>query len=761
QAVVFDKEEVVTSGKAGISQSEDSQGSTRVPGSAKTGTQAETGRDLETEGGKPEVEPVKGLTDVKKAKTGEPFKAIMYNASGRTDNSVYGSVNYPVMGKGKYYAFNAKKASTYGPNVVEEVIELKNPLIIRDDVDWRRLTTSAGWEYSNPVGQDRDKIIADIDKLQGIARESGHDGIVVTFEKDKYGDINDLTNNSIKTLRSVLGHDQAVVFDKEEVVTSGKAGISQSEDSQDGAKVPRRTEADAQADEGRNLEPEGAEQEVEPKLLDHTGVLKSDREEIQKAIDVIREYNPELLEVTETTKTDTRERPGEFGMITEEYQLTTRTFPASDILSTFSTHLKYGFDGAIETLKENLRLDFPQYSAEHIQAAGDLSDYDLTIQKATTKNGNPVWELKGVKKDDTDMINVMKRFRARWWKPTETWSFYGEEDPTPKILAEIEKVKPKKSKPAETKPTGDSKPINKGKYGVGDRVSYYGHTGTVLNDLDDSIEILMDPNALGIETHSFVNKDSKDLSLIKPKSPDRAPETKPAQEAKPEIKTPTPDTTDKYMGFKENDRVKFTLKGKEFTGTIKRLDDYSNISSNLGMVADVDVDQIEHAGGVPIGRREIVRLDTLSKLKEAANAPSNTEETPDKITQFTPVSELEELAKITNDNRVKIGEIIGQSKGVRQIVENINKNTFDGWRNNLMKERRIKKAINDVVQDTSKTEQIFDLIAGEYDLINGVAKETASTRELDNRMMNLVKNDDFVKNMVINDSTDKQNGIIE
>ena len=87
-------------------------------------------------------------------------------------------------------------------------------------------------------------------------------------------------------------------------------------------------------------------------------------------------------------------------MITEEYQLTTRTFPASDILSTFSTHLKYGFDGAIETLKENLRLDFPQYSAEHIQAAGDLSDYDLTIQKATTKNGNPVWELKGVKKDD-------------------------------------------------------------------------------------------------------------------------------------------------------------------------------------------------------------------------------------------------------------------------------------------------------------------------------------------------------------------------
>ena len=41
------------------------------------------------------------------------------------------------------------------------------------------------------------------------------------------------------------------------------------------------------------------------------------------------------------------------------------------------------------------------------------------------------------------------------------------------------------------------------------------------------------------------------------------------------------------------------------------------------------------------------------------------------------------------------------------------------------------------------------------------SKETASTRELDNRMMNLVKNDDFVKNMVINGSTDKQNGIME
>ena len=44
-----------TSGETGVSQSEDSKDSTRVPESAKTGTQAETGRNLETEGTRKEV----------------------------------------------------------------------------------------------------------------------------------------------------------------------------------------------------------------------------------------------------------------------------------------------------------------------------------------------------------------------------------------------------------------------------------------------------------------------------------------------------------------------------------------------------------------------------------------------------------------------------------------------------------------------------------------------------------------------------------
>ena len=261
-------------------------------------------------------------------------------------------------------------------------------------------------------------------------------------------------------------------------------------------------------------------------------------------------------------------------------------------------------------MKENLRLDFPQYSAEHIQAAGDLSDYDLTIQKATTKNGNPVWELKGVKKDDTDMINVMKRFRARWYGPKKSWSFYQEEDPTPKILAEIEKVKPK------------ANPIADG--------------------------------------------------------------AKPAQETKqPEIKTPTPETTDKYMGFKENDRVKFTLKGKELTGTIKRLDDYSNISPNLGMVADVDVDQIEHAGGVPIGRREIVRLDTLSKLKEAtktpAESPAKTDTTPAKKgTDTVESSNKPQEVAVSNKPESQIANIVmeqitnGESININDLTKQAN-----------------------------------------------------------------------------------------
>ena len=51
--VVYDLKGGIDSGETGVSQSEDSQDSTRVPGSAKTGTQAETGRDLGDKEGEP------------------------------------------------------------------------------------------------------------------------------------------------------------------------------------------------------------------------------------------------------------------------------------------------------------------------------------------------------------------------------------------------------------------------------------------------------------------------------------------------------------------------------------------------------------------------------------------------------------------------------------------------------------------------------------------------------------------------------------
>ena len=80
------------------------------------------------------------------------------------------------------------------------------------------------------------------------------------------------------------------------------------------------------------------------------------------------------------------------------------------------------------------------------------------------------------------------------------------------------------------------------------------------------------------------------------------PEKKP--EAQPE-KTVTPSATSASQGFNEGDRVQWTKQnGDTLTGKIKSIHDGK---------ARVDVDQIAEAGGVPIGRVEIVNTSRLEK----------------------------------------------------------------------------------------------------------------------------------------------------
>ena len=112
-----------------------------------------------------------------------------------------------------------KAAKEYGDNITVSNVKINNPYVIRDDVGWRNLAVDiVGWEYPNPIRfNDEATTIKDIKKLKNYLTSKGYDGLIVSFESDKSGDINTKTGNTIKTLSNVFGHDQAVIYNKGEI----------------------------------------------------------------------------------------------------------------------------------------------------------------------------------------------------------------------------------------------------------------------------------------------------------------------------------------------------------------------------------------------------------------------------------------------------------------------------------------------------------------------------------------------------------------
>jgi broad specificity phosphatase PhoE/2'-5' RNA ligase len=82
--------------------------------------------------------------------------------------------------------------------------------------------------------------------------------------------------------------------------------------------------------------------------------------------------------------------------------------------------------------------------------------------------------------------------------------------------------------------------------------------------------------------------------------------------------------------FAEGDRVSFTRKGKQLTGTVRSVDPnrYDEatkkwVPDETGGTVDIDTDQIAHAGGVPIKRLEAgVPVSRVQRLPENGNKPS-------------------------------------------------------------------------------------------------------------------------------------------
>lgn len=155
--------------------------------------------------------PVKTV-DLSAVRTGQPATVRVYRGYGRAEEGAAYTVpgSGPVVGKADYFAPDRPTAATYGPNVEEVTVSLRNPLVVDKDEQWWKITRAAGWEFPNPVRfGNPDQMKPDAEAMQAYIKGLGHDGLVVRLTSG---------TDETKTLDRVFGHDQVISF--------GPAGIN-------------------------------------------------------------------------------------------------------------------------------------------------------------------------------------------------------------------------------------------------------------------------------------------------------------------------------------------------------------------------------------------------------------------------------------------------------------------------------------------------------------------------------------------------------
>jgi len=141
-------------------------------------------------------------------KTVEPNQEItIYRGSGRKDkDSVYGTfAEEPVLGKGQYYAFDPETAGKFGPNIEKKTLSFENPLVIDNDVDWRKITNRAGLKFPSVINIFDPKDTAkNVQKLNEFIKNEGYDAVVVKWKIPT-------TDDTARRLSKVFGDPQVFI----------------------------------------------------------------------------------------------------------------------------------------------------------------------------------------------------------------------------------------------------------------------------------------------------------------------------------------------------------------------------------------------------------------------------------------------------------------------------------------------------------------------------------------------------------------------
>jgi len=157
------------------------------------------------------------------------FVAKMFQGRGATREGVYGEERvkrgtaFPVVGPANYYAFTEKDAQLYG-NVLVHNVELENPLVIENVLQFRKLLGAADALRIDPLGREAflgvasDYLPATI-RVKNYVQSQGHDGIVV-----KVGDPNG-------PLAKMFAHDQVVAYGKVPKTQASKTPLFNFEES--------------------------------------------------------------------------------------------------------------------------------------------------------------------------------------------------------------------------------------------------------------------------------------------------------------------------------------------------------------------------------------------------------------------------------------------------------------------------------------------------------------------------------------------------